>query len=181
MSQPASKAKPGVSAKHSWTPEALKSLATNRLQDLRSRSLKFDAHDLTAMCDAELQARAERQAQAKQQSKDRPPRIGVVSEYHFVCAGSRGVTDEGDGTFRTGSWVVAEDLVKASLKAAAQVALHESKAMPSYRQGVIRGYRLTPRDMINKDNVGIEFHVEPTSEPLAWVGGGAGEKGYRWE
>jgi len=76
---------------------------------------------------------------------------------------------------------VAEDLVQRSLMSGAVVALHESRAMPSYRQGSILGYEITPRDMIDKDNLGIEFHIRPTLKGLPWVGEGAGEKGYQWE
>jgi hypothetical protein len=176
------KIRPGkaVSTKHTWTAEKLKDLAIDRLQDLRERSVRLGAPDLTLLCDVELTARTERQAKAKSDTALRNRRTGVVTEYHFVCSGDRGVIKEADGTFRTGSWVVAEDLVKASLRHGALVALHEAKALPSYRQGTILGYEIIPRDMVERDNLGIEFHVQPTPESLSWVGDGAGEKGYRW-
>lgn len=28
---------------------------------------------------------------------------------------------------------------------------------------------------------GIEFRVQPEDTPYSWVGGGSGEKGYKWE
>ncbi len=50
----------------------------------------------------------------------------------------------------------------------------------SYRQGRILGYDLKPRSMVAKKNVGIEFLVEATDEPLRWFGDATGERGYRW-
>ena len=168
-----------VSTTHAWTAEKLQEMPDDRLQGLRERSVRLLAPDLTALCDVELGARAERKAQAKAAAPARR-RAGVVTEYHFVCAGDRGVVKEADGTFRTGSWVVAQDQVDASLKAGALVALHEAKDLPSYRQGTILGYQVTTPHLTDKDNRRIEFHVQPTPEALPWVGNGVGEKGYRW-
>lgn len=77
--------------------------------------------------------------------------------------------------------MVAEGNVKRSIEIGAYLALHETKAEPSYRQGKIVDYRRGTRDMVDKDNEGIEFLVEETANPLDWQGGGSGEKGYKWE
>jgi len=77
--------------------------------------------------------------------------------------------------------VVAETNVLDSLQYGAYLALHEARNLPSYRQGQIIGYRLTPRDMIRKDSVGIEFVVQETGSAYDWVGDATGEKGYRWQ
>ena len=167
-----------VATTHAWTAEKLREMPDDRLLGLRDRSVRLSAPDLTVLCDAELEGRAERKAQAK--APVRRPRASVVTEYHFVCAGDCGVIKEADGTFRTGSWVVAQDQVDASLKKGALVALHEARDLPSYRQGTILGYQVTSPHLTDKDSRRIEFHVQPTPEALPWVGNGIGEKGYRW-
>jgi hypothetical protein len=169
-----------VATTHAWTAAKLAEMPADRLQGLRDRSVRLAAPDLTLLCDAELGARADRLAQAKAAAPARKRRTSVVLEYHFVCAGDRGVTSETDGTFRTGSWIVAQEQVDASLKGGALVALHEARDLPSYRQGTILGYQVSAPDAFDKDNRRIEFHVQPTPEALAWAGNGVGEKGYRW-
>jgi len=182
VKKPKTKPKPAlkVSTTHAWTSEKLQAMPADRLQGLRDRSVRLAAPDLTLLCDAELGARADRLAQARAAAPARRRRASVVTEYHFVCAGDRGVTRETDGTFRTGSWAVAQDQVDASLKGGALVALHEARDLPSYRQGTILGYEVTAGDAVDKDVRRIEFHVQPTPAPLPWVGNGIGEKGYRW-
>ena len=173
--------KMGVSATQTFSADEIKTWSVKKLEDFHARSERLKRPDLRATIEAELASRAER---ATRESVARPQRRTgkVVTEYHFVCANNRGVTTDADGTFRTGSWVVAEDRVKASLAHGAIVALHGSRGEPSYRQGELIGYRFTQRDMIDKDNIGIEFHVRPsTLGPLMWVGDATGEKGYRYE
>lgn len=68
----------------------------------------------------------------------------------------------------------------------AYLALHESKAEVSYRQGQIVDYATTERNMLHQEDAepqtkfGVEFVVEATDNPYEWVGEGAGEKGYLW-
>jgi hypothetical protein len=169
-----------VATTHAWTPAKLAEMPEDRLQGLRDRSVRLAAPDLTLLCDAELGARAERLAQTKAAAPTRRRRASVVTEYHFVCAADRGVTPDADGTFRTGSWLVAPDQVDASLKGGALLALHEARDLPSYRLGTILGYQVSEPGPAGKDSHRIEFHVQPTPDALPWVGNGAGEKGYRW-
>jgi hypothetical protein len=164
---------------HSFTPEKLKTLDRGRLLTIRENAERKGVNDLVKMCDDELALRV-RKNERKERASSVHPDGDIVTGYHFVCSKGRGV-DEGDnGQFRSGYWVVAEANVVESLKYNAYLALHESKNEPSYRQGQIIGYRHSPRDMIDKDSVGIEFLVRETGDSYQWVGGGAGEKGYKW-
>ncbi len=91
---------------------------------------------------------------------------------HFICRRDLNVTLLPDGTFETGVWVVAEKHANT----AEYVALHESKTRGSYRQGRI----LSVRSVEYEGRLRRIFHVQPESKSLAWVGDGAGERGYLW-
>lgn len=164
---------------HSHTPEKLASWDRGKLEALRDNARRLGAADVLQMCEEELARRAPRTERKKHSASDHTEG-DVVTGYHFVCARGRGVTESTDGRFWSGSWVVAESNVRESLKFGAHLALHETKAEPSYRQGQIVDYRRSPRDMIDKDNEGIEFLVQETGQSYEWVGAGAGEKGYEW-
>jgi hypothetical protein len=53
-------------------------------------------------------------------------------------------------------------------------------------QGKIKNWIKKAREPRNtegqlvKNESGVEFHFEPTSNPLPWKGDGSGEKGYAW-
>ena len=162
-----------------WTAEKLGALDTKPLRELRANAERLNANDLVERCDAELTRRAPAPKQRNANPQQRNS-IEYVAEYHFVCERDRGVVFEPDGTFWTGSWVVASYEVSRSIKHGAHVALHESKAEPSYRQGRLVGSRPMPRTMIKKTNTGLALRVMPTDSSLIWAGNGAGEKGYRW-
>ena len=164
---------------HTYTPERLKELDKPKIETIRSNAQRLGADDLVAMCDVELNARKPISRRAAKVPSSRHSADTVVG-YHFVCGRDLGVTDLGDGRFWSGSWVVAEGNVDASVRVGAYLALHEAKAEHSYRQGKIVGYRKSPRDMVAKRNEGIEFLVEATAQPIDWIGDGAGEKGYKW-
>lgn len=165
---------------HSFTSAKLAELPRDKLLAIRENAVRYAASDLVQMCNEEIDRRTPVKSRQVKGSARRTEG-DVVIGYHFVCAGNRGVSEDGDGHFRSGSWVVAETNVQDSLQYGAYLALHEAKNLPSYRQGQITGYRLTPRDMIDKDNVGIEFVVQETGTPYDWVGDATGEKGYRWK
>ena len=164
---------------HNYTPEKLRNLETSKLKALYENALRLDAADLVEMCRSELSLRSPRKAKERDQGEHSTN--SFVSEYHFVCAKDRGVTPAGPGKFWSGTWVVAQENVEKSLAFGASLALHESKSDVSYRQGKIVEFRRGSRDIIDKENEGIEFLVEETASPLEWVGGGSGEKGYKWE
>lgn len=90
---------------------------------------------------------------------------------HLVCRNSLNVTDSRDGYFYSGYWKIAEHHAKT----AQYLALHESKAQQSYKQGVIKDWELSEQRPGR-----IIFHVKTTDTPYEWVGGGTGEKGYYW-
>lgn len=165
--------------KHNYTPEKLSGWDTPRLRTLRENALRLGTSDVVEMCEHELELRKPPKTSRREQ--DGHSENSFVSEYHFVCAKDRGVVGAGPGKFWSGAWVVAEANVSKSIKYGAHLALHEDKAEPSYRQGRIVDYRRGARDMVDKENEGIEFLVEETVNSLEWKGGGSGEKGYKWE
>ncbi|MDH4992037.1 hypothetical protein QEZ48_14545 [Aquamicrobium lusatiense] len=168
-----------MAQKHNFTPEKLSTWDTAKLRTLHDNAVRQGASDLVEMCERELVHR--KPQKAPRLGQDENSENSVVSEYHFVCAKDRGVIGAGPGKFWSGAWVVAETNVKKSIEYGAYLALHETKAETSYRQGKILDYRRGVRDMVDKQNEGIEFLIEETSHPLEWQGGGSGEKGYKWE
>jgi hypothetical protein len=171
---------------HSYTPEKLALESRKALETIRNNAVRLGANDLIELCDSELNARVPQKDKRAPRTQALHSEADVVTGYHFVCQRDRGVTAVGNDRFWSGSWVVAEVNVRASIKYGAYLALHETKSDLSYRQGQIIDYRRSPRDMLSpadeggKTEEGIEFLVQETSEPYAWVGAGAGEKGYRW-
>jgi hypothetical protein len=163
---------------HSWTSEKLSSLSKSDLKSLSANAERMKSLDLMELCNAELISRAPMKASAKSSSKNSMDE--VVTGFHFVCTNNRGVVDNGDGSFWSGSWVVAENRVQECIEYEGYLALHENKNEGSYRQGRVVSYRRAPRDMIERDNEGIEFLVIEDGLHKDWVGSGSGEKGYLW-
>lgn len=95
-----------------------------------------------------------------------------VMGMHFVCHEDANVVDHGDGTFDTGFWKVATKHCGGPL----YVALHESRADSSYRQGRVTGWRVVQYEGSQR----IVFTVQAESGRRAWVGNGSGEKGFAW-
>ena len=123
---------------HSFTPEPLKTLDLSKLKIIRENAERKSASDLIRMCDEELALRSPKNAR-KERASSTHAGGDVVTGYHFVCSKGRGVDEDTNGHFRSGSWVVAEANVVESLKYGAYLALHENKNEPSYRQGQIIG------------------------------------------
>lgn len=96
----------------------------------------------------------------------------VVVGMHFVCKGDLNVTDHGDGTpfGDTGFWKVA----RKHCDDVEYVALHETRAGRSYRQGRVLSWRTTTYE----GGTRVIFTVEDDGEGRSWVGGANGEKGY---
>ena len=163
---------------HNWTAEKLSSLDLAKLKAVRENAKRKDVAELVAMCDAEISSRKPPLSPRIRKTVD--AEIGdVVTEYHFVCRGDRGVTFNSDGTFWSTSWVVAEDVLRNSMRYGAKLALHNSKAEPSYRQGVVKAYRRVDDFADGEVESRIDFLVVPDDTPLNWAGSGAGEKGYK--
>ncbi len=167
-------------ASHSITPDKLAGYNIDALDNLRANALRLGADDVVRLCDEELAKRPPRKTKISRQQGEHISG-DVVTGYHFVCSRNRGVTEAGGGRFWSGSWVVAERNVQESLRYGAYLALHESKADFSYRQGQLVDYREASREMVAKFDDGIEFLIQETPQRYQWIGNGAGEKGYRWE
>ncbi|MCJ8145084.1 hypothetical protein MKI84_19345 [Ancylobacter sp. A5.8] len=161
-----------------WSSDRLQAMETSQLRQLLANARARGAEELALKCEAVLSERSPPKktgaTPARRKSGD------VVSQFHFVCEGGRGVTSDGEGFFWTGSWIVPEEEVIKSMRAGAKLALHNSRSEASYRQGKILDYRKTPQDVIKKRNVGIEFLVAADDVALSWSGDGTGEKGYKW-
>jgi hypothetical protein len=164
-----------------WTREKLQGLSLPQLQQLRANALRLSQEQVVADCDQELAGRVKPTRVVTKRSP-KTSETDVVVGYHFVCQADHGVQFNQDGTFSSGSWAVSERNVQNSIKYGAYLALHTAKSEPSYRQGRVVGYQKTTRSMVDsKIEEGIEFRVQPEDTPYAWVGGGSGEKGYKWE
>lgn len=161
-----------------WSIERLNAMETPQLRQLLANAQARGASELASLCEEVLSERGPVKKPSSSPAK-RPSR-DFVSEFHFVCENDRGVTQDGEGFFWTGSWIVPEDDVIKSIQAGAKLALHSSRAELSYRQGKILDYRKTDGDTAKKRNIGIEFLVAADNVALAWSGDGTGEKGYKW-
>lgn len=91
---------------------------------------------------------------------------------HFVCRGDLNVVDHGDGTFDTGVWKVSQ----AHAATVQRVALHPSKHHRSVRHGRVLDWWTVQHEGAER----VVFRVRQEGPPLAWEGGGSGEKGYAW-
>lgn len=169
-----------------WTPEKLSALGTDGLKSLRDNAAKKGVSDLVDLCDVELERRKPKKAPGVGAGSRTHSSNDVVIGFHFVCAKEQGVTRNPDGLIWTGTWVVALTHAERAAKIGSYVALHESKAEPSYLQGTIKGFRQSERERSYAEGqevqteYGIDFLFEPGDQPREWVGDGSGEKGYAW-
>jgi hypothetical protein len=168
-----------------WTAEEIAKRSDEELKSLRLNAIRHGKEEVVVLCDAELAARKPPKAVKRAaESGDRADQY--VSELHFVCPGELGVTKRPDGLIVTGTWVVSADVAEQGLKHSSIVALHASKAEPSYIQGEIVNWEVRPResrytgDEINKTREGIDFTIRLTNAALPWQGDATGEKGYLW-
>jgi len=169
-----------------WTKERLAAMETAQLKQLFANAEARGAEDIAAMCREVLAERgpAPRAASTGRAPSGKAPTLkrgarDYVAEFHFVCENDRGVTQDGERFFWTGSWTVAEDQVIRAIEEGSKLALHKSSEDMSYRQGKIIDYRKVG-DAPKKRNVEIDFLIAADEDPLPWFGDGAGEAGYRW-
>jgi hypothetical protein len=167
-----------------WTPERIAELSIEDVKKLRENAKKLASSQVVDLCDADIARRAPLRSKLPPTRATSESRFGqVVAGFHFVCDKGKGVSNNPDGTIWTGTWVVDQAHAERGEKIAAYVALHTTKAEPSYLQGIIRGWRKTMREQQYaegrpvKIESGIDFLLEPTTEPYQWEGDGAGEKG----
>jgi hypothetical protein len=161
-----------------WTAEKIAELDSARLKTLRENASQKGAVELVALCDQEIDSRGLK-GRSDRTSAGKPEIGDIVTEFHFVCRADRGVILNQDGTFWSTSWVAAEDVVKKSIRFGAKLALHNSKAEPSYRQGIIKAYRRIGDFAEGEVESRIDFLFFSDSQPLQWAGLRAGEKGYK--
>jgi hypothetical protein len=169
-----------------WTKDTIAARSSSEIQSIRDNAVRHCRQDIVALCDEELAARKpSRPKKAAVRISDNH-RGQYVSEFHFVCPKEDGITRNQDGTIWTGTWVVREEHATNALKYGAIVALHTSRAEPSYLQGPIRTWRKGPRErsysgeQLTQTEEGILFLFEPSDSPLQWKGEATGEKGYGW-
>jgi hypothetical protein len=156
-----------------YTAESLQKYSVVQLRTLRANALRLGAPEVVDLCDTELKRRNPLpKASPRTIARGKP-----VRGFHFVCPAELHVTINSDGTFCTGIWAVATSVAEQALSVGAYVALHDSKAEYSYRQGTMKGWRQLERRG-KATPYGIEFTVEPTNTALPWRGDSAGERGY---
>lgn len=87
---------------------------------------------------------------------------------HFVCKDNENVTVRPSGIFVTGYWKLGAD---AALGVEA-IYLHQTKDLPSYRQGKVVERYLVPFEGQQR----YVFAIEPFEEALTWKGEATVEK-----
>jgi hypothetical protein len=154
-----------------WTTEKLLELDPVRLERLRQNALTKGETDLAQHC---VDIQQTRKAKLPSTNRPKDPVVG----FHFVCKGDYEVTEEADGSFRSGVWAVDSGHCDPAIELGGYVALHDTKQVASYRQGTIIGWTLKPRSK-GSTAMGVEFHLSPIRQGMSWYGRGAGERGYR--
>ena len=177
----------GTLKKVEWSTERVAARSTDEIKSLRENAIRAGETEIVALCNSELARRSPPKTRIVKVKTGARIRVGkIVGGFHFVCDREKGVTNNPDGTFWTGTWVVDEEHAERGLKISAYVALHAARSEPSYRQGVMTGWRKAPRESEYADGQpvkiesGIDFLLTPTHQPYNWVGEATGEKGYLW-
>jgi hypothetical protein len=171
-----------------WSAEKIALLKTiEEVKSLRDNAEKRGNTEIVDLCKVELDRRKPVRPKGLARVRDQESRAGqYVSEFHFVCPNESEVKRDPDGSIRTGTWVVAAANAETAVKYGSLVALHITKAEPSYLQGRVKAWAKQAREPRNADDelvkteFGIEFLLEPTHTPLPWKGDSSGEKGYAW-
>src|SRR4051794_18083508 len=91
-----------------WTSEKLSAKSIQDLELIRKRALEKSNNELVALCDAEI---ARQKPPKKISSAPDKPIKGI----HLVCQSERGVVRNSDGTFWSGTWVVAKEHAEAGV------------------------------------------------------------------
>jgi hypothetical protein len=166
--------------KHSWTPEKLSALKSSEIRTLRANAFEKGVKDLVELCDQLLSPAPSNKFKVGGYSIRNPHDGEFVAGYHFVCRANTGVELLPNGTFWSRTWVVSRVVVENSLKYAAYLALHETKTLPSYLQGIVEDFRIGERFGESKTEYGIDFLIRATPEEMLWAGNGTVEKSYFW-
>lgn len=155
-----------------WTFENVKQLDTQRVQNLRTNALNLGNEEVAHLCDEVLLER---------NVINRRPKRHIV-ELHYHCPNRLNLKEVEGGRFRSGNWVIAEQHCDPAIQHGAILALHTSRSAKSFFQGKVVAWETAPPEKGPND---LELHraifvVEPTSDPLEWVGDATGERGYKW-
>jgi hypothetical protein len=170
-----------------WTSERVAKLPIEQVKSLRENARRRGENAVVELCNTEIDRRKlvrERPSRTRPSSESRDGQI--VIGFHFVCDKGKGVTADVDGRVWTGTWVVDKIHAEKGVRIGAYVALHATKAEPSYLQGIIEDWRQSPREREYAEGrpvrieSGIDFLIRPTDKPYRWEGDGSGEKGYAW-
>ena len=116
-----------------WTPERIAELPIELVNVLRENARKLGNSAVVDLCDAEGARRTpvrNKPLRVKATSGSRDDL--VVTGFHFVCDRGKGVITNPDGTIWTGTWVVDQAHAERGKRIGAYVALHATKAEPSY-------------------------------------------------
>jgi hypothetical protein len=162
-----------------WDKERVSKLDKKQLENLRENAAKRNNEPIVLLCDEEIAARSVPKRPTRVSADNNEPVLG----FHFVCDGEKGITRNSDGTIWSGTWVVDKRHAEHGAKIGSYVALHRTKAEPSYLQGRLKGWREAVRekrygDEDAKTAFGVDFLIELTQHSYEWVGDGTGEKGY---
>lgn len=150
-----------------WTLERIREHDNTGVTNLRNNALARGDEVVAARCDEVL---FERKAIKKK------PKRHIV-ELHYICSDGLNLVDLGDGTFRSGNWVLAKEHCNPVAVNGAILALYKSKKDKSFFQGKIIDWEPAPEESgLHR----AKFVVQPTSEQLEWVGEATGERGYKW-
>ena len=96
----------------------------------------------------------------------------MIHTIHLICKDDLHLRRLPDGRFTTGVWLVG----LAAATEAQRIALHRSRAEPSFLQGE----RLRSVAGMVEGKRRFTFEVQADGAPVAWpAGSGAGEKAYR--
>jgi hypothetical protein len=148
--------------------DRLEKMTDPELRQVKLNAVKKNRHDIAAICAEILSIR-----NPSKNSKGK-----IVVEFHFICLTGLNLFPLEHGLYKSGQWVVAEKHCKKAKVYGSMVALHKQKSQLSYFQGKILDYRRVLH--VETQRWRIEFILDPTSQPLAWYGNAAGERGYRY-
>ena len=87
---------------------------------------------------------------------------------HLVCKDNENVTVRPSGIFVSGYWKLGADAALG----VEFIYLHQTKDLPSYRQGRVVERYLVPFEGQQR----YVFAIEPSDEPLTWKGEATAEK-----
>jgi hypothetical protein len=166
-----------------WATKVV-SYTKDQIKNLRENAIKRGEEAIAAICDAELESRKPLRPKETKRSSSH---LGeVVLGFHFICPKEQGIERAANGQFWSCTWVVARAHAEMASKIGSYVALHTRKSEPSYAQGIVKDFRISPRQREYaegrkvKNEIGVDFLIEPTSDPKIWKGDATGEKGYFW-